>query len=325
MYYESFLFTRSQRRDFTAFVRPKDLTNREISTIASALNYVTDIALVSPDFPSLYCFPIGAYVLLLRHYNSGRTHAGREIGVIEGIAVRRTRARHFALALPHILAHSDELLAVADQAGDLEALTMETSLEKEWDEVEALGAAPDEFVTEFVARQADNRLFVPFSARGRGMLLAALSDKRFPSLYFAFGTNADVLGRLHTAGIDVDIVSYFNTTQPSFRSRATNEKSGDIAGYTDETPTRAVRPRREIPSQEKPVAVEGKNPETDYNRQQTVAPKTQPVIEESTTPGRPTIPLTPREMRREMLKQQQDRQVRQKSWLSSLLSRLFGR
>ncbi len=93
MHYEQFLFTRNRRQDFTAFVRPARLTNKEVSTIGAVFNYVSDISRLQANFPSLYCFPLGDYLLLLRHYNSGRRHAGRAIGVIEGVAVaQRTPA-----------------------------------------------------------------------------------------------------------------------------------------------------------------------------------------------------------------------------------------
>ncbi|MBC7813359.1 MAG: hypothetical protein H7175_19525 [Burkholderiales bacterium] len=308
MYYESFLFTRSQRRDFTAFIRPKDLTNREVSTIASALNYVQagDLANLTADWPSLYCFPIGAYVLLLRHYDSGRKHAGREIGIIEGIAVRRTQVRHFALALPHILAHADELLSVAATVIDLEAQTIETSPEREWLELEAADIPSAAFVTEFVTRQADERLFLPFNETGRSMLLATLSDRRFPSLYFGFGTNADVLTRLLDASVDVDIVSFFNTTQPAFRNRATNAKSGNIDGYES---AQNIRPRKEPPSRKSDAPAASDNGEKGYNKKQPNVAVPTPArrrtgdfraAHHDTEPDRPTTPLTPREMKRQL-------------------------
>ena len=77
MHYENLLFTRNQRQDFTAFVRPSLLTNKDVSAIGAIFNYLTDISRLTAAFPSLYYFPLGEYVLLLRHYNSGRQHAGR--------------------------------------------------------------------------------------------------------------------------------------------------------------------------------------------------------------------------------------------------------
>jgi len=67
MHYETFLFTRNQRQDFTAFIRPALLTNKEVSRIGGIFNYISDISRLTPEFPSLYCFPLGEYVMLLRH------------------------------------------------------------------------------------------------------------------------------------------------------------------------------------------------------------------------------------------------------------------
>ncbi len=251
MNYETFLFTRNQRRDFTAFIRPKELTNKDVSVIASALNYIHDISMLSPEFPALYCFPLGQYILLLRHYNSLRQHAGRDVGVIEGIAVRTTLKRHFARALPHLLAHQQDILAIADRAGDIETLETTPSTEFPLPDVQAETlpehSEEDPLVNDFIARLEQDRLFIPFNEDGWAMLLAALSDARFPSLYFAFGSNSDALARLSAAGVQVDIVSYFNTSIPSLRSRATNEITSELHDYTSRytarTPTRPSRPR----------------------------------------------------------------------------------
>jgi hypothetical protein len=232
VYYEHFLFTRNQRRDFTAFIRPKELTNKDISNIASALNNVNDVAQLTLEWPSLYCFPIGAYVLLLRHYNSGRQHAGRDIGIIEGVAVKRTQARHFALALPYFLEHQDELLAAADTVPNIEEQTMTASAEIPWPEIDnrtSESALDTDLIEQFAARLMDDRLCLPFTQEGRAMLLAALADSHFPRLYFAFGTNAEVLARLNQSDIDVDVVSYFNTTEPGFKPRGVKKVAEAMA------------------------------------------------------------------------------------------------
>lgn len=251
MYYETFLFTRNQQRDFTAFIRPKELTNKEISTIGAALNFVSDTSRLTPDFPALYCFPLGQYVLLLRHYDSGRQHAGRNIPIIEGIAVKNTLKRRFALALPHFLAHQAELLAIGERAGDIDTLEITQSGEFAWPDVKAADVAgsDDGLMGDFVARLTEDRLFVPFNEDGYAMLLAALSDPRMPSLYFAFGTNSDVLMRLGVADVQVDIVSYFNTTKPSLRNRQTNEITSELSDYVSRTPDRSpTRPSRPKPA-----------------------------------------------------------------------------
>jgi hypothetical protein len=232
--YETFLLTRNQRRDFTAFIRPKDLTNKEVSIIASALGSVNNVADLTPDWPALYSFPLGEYNLLLRHYDSGRTHSGRNIGVVEGIAVRRTVQRHYTLAVPHFLAHQQDVLDIAASVQDIEAAAMQTSMEQEWPDVQAEGAqapANDELINEFLSRLTDDRLFIPFTQDGRALLISALSDPRLRTAYFAFGTNSDVLARLNQASVDVDIVSYFNTTIPSLRSRQTNEVTSELSDF----------------------------------------------------------------------------------------------
>src|SRR5215216_6370949 len=113
MHYENFLFTRNQRQDFTAFVRPSALTNKDVSATGAIFNYITDISRLTSEFPSLYTFPLGEYVFLLRHYNSGRKHAGRAIGVIEGIAVKQSDSSAFFAALPQFIAQQADLLNVS--------------------------------------------------------------------------------------------------------------------------------------------------------------------------------------------------------------------
>lgn len=244
MYYETFLFTRSQRRDFTAFIRPRDLTNREISAIAAAFNAVADTSLLTPEWPALYCFPLGSYVLLLRHYASGRTHAGRSIPTLEGIAVRRTQARHFALALPYFLANHDTLLNVSHSVPDFETLEIATSPEHPWPQIDFQDVPATDvdssLIEAFVTRLAEDRLFLPFNADGLALLRAILADRRFPSLYFAFGTTAAALERLSRDDVQVDIVSYFNTPRPALRSRETNEITSELTDYTPSEPPQSA-------------------------------------------------------------------------------------
>jgi hypothetical protein len=252
MHYEQFLFTRNQRRDFTAFIRPKALTNKDVSNIASALNNINNVADLKPDWPSLYCFPIGEYVMLLRHYDSGRKHAGRDIGIIEGMAVRRTQARHFAIALPYVLAHQDEFLSVASTVPDIESAAVIPSPEQNWPEMKREvpdGEMESELIEQFAARLMDDRLFLPFTPEGLSLLMSALSDPHFSRLYFAFGTNAEVISRLNESDIDVDIVSYFNTTEPGFKARKIKKTEDEEApmymrGTVPEAPPRPTSDRR---------------------------------------------------------------------------------
>lgn len=332
MIYETFLFTRNQKRDFTAFIRPVDLTNREISTIASALNNVDSIADLTPEWPALYSFATGQYLMLLRHYNSGRKHAGRDIGVVEGIAVRRSLQRHYALAVPHFLARQTEVLAVAASAGDIETLTVEPSAEHDWPDVQSdeAQASPDDdtLIDEFVARLETDRLFLPFTPDGRTLLYSALSDPRLRTAFFAFGTNAQVLARLRQAAIDVDIVSYFNTTRPALRDRETNDLTIELADFSEELPPR--------PSTSTPVETE-----LDYPTEILPDPRRvrQAMARERTSPEEDPLAqydagedavLTPREMRRRerekaMAETGEAEPKESRRWLLRLVARLLGR
>ncbi len=223
--YETFLFTRNQRRDFTAFVRPAALSNKDVSLLASAFNYVNDITPLTPERPGLYSFPLGAYQFILRHYNSGRTHAGREIPVIEGVAVRLDRDHESRAHVVDFVSRHSEMLDITGDA-DVEALEIRSSDEREWlpqiaadSETAAPEGEPPEIVQMFVERYRDERLVVPFSDEGRELLAAALAHDHLPALYFAFGTNRDVVARLGEAGIEFDVLGYFGTAEPELKRR----------------------------------------------------------------------------------------------------------
>jgi len=330
--YETFLFTRNQKRDFTAFIRPKDLTNKEVSIIASALNNVNNIAELTPEWPALYSFPIGDYNLLLRHYDSGRKHAGRSIGVVEGIAVRRGAQRHYALAVPHFLARQHEILNISDSLPDIETATVRQSDEFDWPEVQAEEAqvpADEELINEFLARLNEDRLFVPFTQDGRGLLISALSDPRLRTVYFAFGTNADVLARLNQAAIDVDIVSYFNTTAPSLRNRQTNEITSELSDFVGKLPPRPAgrMPIETDPDYPTEVLPTPREVRAAYKRSQ-ARPEEDPLAQYDA--GEEAM-LTLREMRRREREQQLAEQATPpepkaaSSWLIRLIARLLGR
>lgn len=310
MYCEPFLFTRNQRQDFTCFIRPAGLTNKDISVIAGALNNVNDISRLTRAFPSLYYFPVGDYVLLLRHYNSGRRHAGREIGIVEGIGVKRTRARHFALAVPYFVTNQDEVLAIADSIGDIEALTAQVATGREMPEKTAQITVDDtRYLDTFFERRGADRLFIPFNRGGLSLLAAALADRRFAApLYFAFGTNSDVMGALAGKGIEVDIIGYFNTDQPCFRSRETNQKTGDIHNVIDEpafsemTTPPVVAPRPELAPAPKEVITPAEDATGVMSLRSRPAPERVPLPE---VRGVDDVPederlLTPRQMRQRM-------------------------
>ncbi len=329
MNYERLLFTRNQRRDFTAFIRPKDLTNKEVSTLAGALNYVNDVSELSADWPALYCFPLGQYILLLRHYDSGRKHAGRNIPVLEGIAIRRTRARHFALALPHFLAHQQEILAITAGIVDIEAQNVEISAEEHWPDVQAeevTEGAADELVNQFVARLGEDRLFLPFDEDGRVLLLAALSDSRLPPLYFAFGTNADVIARLNQDEVDVDIVSYFTTTLPALRNRQTHEITSELSHYARKASRRAKLRTQPADEEITPTMRTPRQARGEIKRR---APQDDPLTRVQA--GEDEI-LTPRQMARKQAEAEHSQKPEDfkesespLSWLTGLIARLLGR
>ena len=330
MIYETFLFTRNQKRDFTAFIRPKDLTNKEVSAIASALNNVNNIADLTPDWPALYSFGIGQYNMLLRHYDSGRKHAGRNIGIVEGIAVKRPLLRHYMQAVPHFLARQNEVLSIAAGIADVEILTMTESDEQDWPDVqaeEATGSADDELINEFVGRLAEDRLFVPFTQDGRVMLISALSDPRLRTAYFAFGTNSEVVARLNQAEIDVDIVSYFSTEIPSLRNRATNEITSELTDYVSRLP---ARPASSQPlSEEAPMAdlPTPRQMRKQYNPTVRPNPQDDPLAQYDA--GEESM-LTPREMARLERQRKAAEEAEQtakdsRGWLTKLIARLLGR
>lgn len=345
MNYESFLFTRNQQRDFTAFIRPKGLSNKAISTLSSAFSYVQDITPLSPHWSALYCFPIEDHILLLRHYDSGRKHAGRNIPTLEGIAVKRTQARHFSLALPHILAQEQAYLGVSSTLSDINTLEISESAQQvfspqasaPFNEVDKQLSA--ELVESFVTRLREDRLFLPFSQDGKVLLRMTLADSRFPALYFAFGTNADVLSRLHKAEIDVDIVSYFTTQRPSLRNRETNAITYEISDYVNVLP---LRPHIPLPIVEAKAQAEPTFP-SDASES---AIQAEPIglnlrhpVSKPATPTQNTLEkfnegqdasLTPRQLARLQREQQKNEQeaddiTPKRHWLSQLIARLLGR
>jgi hypothetical protein len=103
------------------------------------------------------------------------------------------------------------------------------------------------YVTDFAERHPSDRLFLPFTEKGRDMLIVILADRRLPSPpFFAFGANAEMLEQLERHGA-IDIIGSFNTERPCFRSRVTNR----ITGYIDSDdsdfaaePSMSLRSRR---------------------------------------------------------------------------------
>jgi hypothetical protein len=228
MQYETFLFTRNLMRDFTAFVRPAAMTNKEVSTIASAFNYVNDITPFTQEQPALYCFPLGAYLYVLRHYNSGRKHAGREIAVIEGIAVRREDEPDFRARLADAAQNHARILNIVGSVGDTETLQMAQSETLNWPEADDM---PDsmpaderpELIDTYTRRYPTHQLMLPFNAEGFGWLVQALRDDVLPILHFAFGSNSEVVGRLNEANVQFDVLGYLATERATLRERETRK------------------------------------------------------------------------------------------------------
>ncbi len=306
MHYETFLFTRNQRLDFTAFIRPSLLTNKEVSTIGGVFNYITDVSRLTPNFPSLYFFPLGAYLLLLRHYDSGRQHAGRDIGVIEGVAVKQEDAADFSRALPSFVEQQADLLNVIVTVPEIESIRSAKSDEKEW-AGRSIRKPVEPFIATYLDRRTEDRLFLPFTPTGRDLLISTLADKRMPiPSFFAFGTNSDVLAQLDQRAA-IDIASFFTTDRPSFRNRVTNRLSEAIEGYE---PTIAADPSMSLRStakhddinlRAKPVpATENDDTLVDYpgvsiRSKQRVEPE--PIAETEATSDDTSTVLTIRQMR----------------------------
>ncbi len=225
MYYEHFLFTRNTRQDFTAFVRPAETTNRDVSALAGVIGYINNVTWLTRQHPAFYCFPLGAYIYLLRHYNSERYHAGRAIGVLEGIAVQRTQTRTFAAHLQTFLTQHDHYLNASTARPNVESSQVATSNRHSLNITRVGFPSVDEqhqpTVQAFATQQTETRLYVPFTATGRDLLLAVLIDPNIPPLVrFAFGTNSDAVARLASLDVQLDVIGYFGIERPALRDRA---------------------------------------------------------------------------------------------------------
>ena len=195
---------------------------------------------------------------------------------------------------------------------DIEAAAREPSPELEW-----RGNRPhrptEAFVAEFLTRRDEDRLFLPFTERGRDLLVNLLADQRFAAApFFAFGTNADVLAQLeqHAA---IDLASFFTTERPGYHSRATNRQTGIIAGYEPEVvvdapadPSMALRSHRIDEMRLRPESVAAPDEEIELTDEDAVsirrAPRRQPVeheaaVEEVDADEADLEVLTPRQMR----------------------------
>jgi hypothetical protein len=223
MDYEQFLFTRNQRRDFTAFIRPEHMTNKEVSVLASAFNYINDVTVFTPEFPALYSFLLGAYWFALRHYDSGRKHAGREIGVIEGIAVPREQTDLFTRALPLILADASATLNPIASVPDIETIEVTPSARFEWNfpesTLEETIGEPEEMpavdLIDAWMLNPTQRLTLPFDENGRTLLFIALNNDPWLDIrQIAFGSSGEVVDALAKHGIDIQLLGTRSTQTP---------------------------------------------------------------------------------------------------------------
>jgi hypothetical protein len=258
---EAFLFTRTQQRDFTAFYRPSGMTNKDVSLLAGALSYINDVTLLTPVFPALYCIGIGEVVLVLRHYDSGRRHAGRPIAVIEGIAVPHARSRLLVESLFTLLTDHSQHLNISATVPNIEALlpNISASLTLDLPDSAPPTVTPPQqaVIAEFIKRQSEERLFLPFTRIGLDLLLAVLCEPAFTPLRLAFGTTSDTVKRLTDHGVPLDVVSYFSTTRPSLRHRANNTLSHNFESYpiADFTPSATVESSRPLSLREQAEAI----------------------------------------------------------------------
>ena len=311
MYYEQFLFTRNTRRDFTAFIRPEETSNQDVSVFAGILGYINNVHWLTPQHPAIYCFPIGAYNYLLRHYDSGRQHAGRTIGVLEGIAVKRTRTRTFANQMYLFLAQQDQYLNVISTVPDIE---FAQTTQSQWYDLSAPHVdAPTTYphdqnvIESFATQQLETRLQLPFTDDGKRLIeIALLSSNIPPLIQFAFGTTSDAVSEIVKAGVDLDIVGFFTTTQPSLRNRTDNQLITTFEGYGNQAFTPQDRPTSadttgdtmSLRQQAAQIDVEAK----ELYQQASHKSDTQPRKPRSIHPQQPADPvdesmMTPRQMR----------------------------
>lgn len=237
MRYETLLFTGYEQQDYSALVRPEAMREADITTLSRIFSAADHVARLREDSPALYHFPLGEYVLLVRHYASRRE--GKAGAMMEGIAVKNGDGEIDSSTAAKLVVEQARLL---DVSGEISEGGTQVSDERELDTVfESAEASP--FAAQFLERRAQERLFLPFTEAGRATLAALLADSRFESVpYFAFGTSSDVLAQLEQLAV-IDVVSFTKTERVSFRDRKTNQVSQYFDGDGDEPdyPTRRIQ------------------------------------------------------------------------------------
>lgn len=218
MHYETLLLTRQEQPEYSALVRPAEMTDGDITTLNAIFHAATHETGLSAGFPGLYCFPVGDYALLVRHYAGGSEH---QSAVVEGAAIKLGDGGFDGAAAAQMVTEQATLLAVPGTARESKPRPDDVAGER-------MTSAP--FTATFLERREQERLFLPFTEAGQQMLAAVVADSRFETpLYFAFGTNSDVLAQLERLA-RIDVVSFVKTERASLRDRATNQ----VTRYLDE-------------------------------------------------------------------------------------------
>lgn len=347
MLYEHFLFTRNKRRDFTAFVRPEKMSNRDVSTIASMIGYINHVGALTSDHPALYFFPLNHAAYLLRHYGSHRSHAGRTIGVLEGFVIEYEQVRNLSRLVASVITQQDQYLNIIHTLDDIETQDMVKSEVYQFDSVSTALPQPSkqdrETLNTFVEHEEKARLHLPFTEIGTNLLIQALLDPRLSSpLWFAYGVNSDVVKHMGNMGIDVNMVGYLSAEQPELRQRDNNQLLTTFHGYPA------------IAFQAAPQSAPSPQPITQLRDHRTSSTeKKQPLVNhdiaqraKNISQSRPSVSspeeakdiekhlfaeevLTPRQMRKKYLeeaaktaKQEQDEPTHH--WLQNLIRWLFG-
>lgn len=229
MHYETLLLVCYEQQDYSALVRPEALSETDITALSTLFNATSHIARLKKDYPALYCFPMGEYALLVRHYDTGNRQAGTPSAVVEGAAVKLGNDVFTGAAAAKLVLAQASLLNISAAMSDTELRALHSSGEREIDATFE-NVLPVPFVTEFLERRAQERLFLPFTVEGRETLAAVLADSRFETPpYFAFGTNSEMLAQLEPLA-SIDIASFTKTERPSLRDRVTNQ----VTRYLDE-------------------------------------------------------------------------------------------
>lgn len=236
MYYEHLLYTRTTTHDYTALVRPEHATNDEIAALAQLTTHIPDVTWLTPWHPALYCFPLGAYTYLLRHYNSGRLYDNTPIYIVEGIAVPRGNTRDFATHLHRMIILQHDYLDVGATLGDLDTHTPGPSAQHSLRITRVQPPAIPPLDTETIEMMAEHEpdvcLYLPFTEKGLQLLVAVVSSPSIPPLVrFAFGTTTSGVAYLNEAGITLDVIGYFGLSRPSLRRRSNDALIAELDRY----------------------------------------------------------------------------------------------